>query len=106
MSYTMIIIILVAINGIIIKELGYFIFGSKKPNEILQFLENYMPMLIMVVLVCFLYKELDYKIYPYAIDYTVAGFSALIFYLIFKKSYIAIILSTVVFYTLHEIIFK
>ncbi len=104
MSYTMIILILVAINGIVIKELGYFAFGTKKPNEILQFLENYMPMLIMIVLVCFLYKGLDYNNFPYAMDYIIAGFSALIFYLIFKKSYIAIVLATIVFYILHKVI--
>lgn len=104
MSYTMIILILVAINGIVIKELGYFAFGSKKPGEILQFLEDFMPMLIMVVLVCFLYKDLDYKNPPFAMDYIIAGLSALIFHVIFKKSYVSIILATAIFYILHEVV--
>ncbi|WP_267525156.1 AzlD domain-containing protein [Campylobacter sp. MG1] len=105
MSNTMIVIILVAINGIIIKELGYFLFGTKKPNEILNFLENFMPMLIMIILVCFLYKDLDYKNLPYSMDYIISGFFSLIFYIVFKKTYIAIILATLIFYILHDIIF-
>lgn len=104
MSYTMIALILAGSSAVVLKLLAYFVFGTKKPSELLVYLEKYMPLLIMIILVCFLYKGLDYQKAPYSLDYVFAGFLALITQIIFKKSYISIILATGVFYYLHEVL--
>lgn len=104
MSYTMIALILAGSSAVVLKLLAYFVFGTKKPNEILLYLEKYMPLLIMIILVCFLYKGLDYSKSPYSLEYIFAGFLALVMQMIIKKSYISIIFATGVFYYLHEVL--
>lgn len=106
MSYTMIALLIAGFSAVVLKALAYIFFGTKKPNELLMYLEKHMPLLIMVILVCFLYKGLDYENPPYASDYIIAGLIALITHVIFKKGFISIIAATGVFYILHEIIFK
>lgn len=106
MSYTMIALLIAGFSAVVLKALAYIFFGTKKPNELLMYLEKHMPLLIMVILVCFLYKGLDYENPPYASDYIIAGLVALIAHVIFKKGFISIIAATGVFYILHEIIFK
>ncbi|ULO01752.1 branched-chain amino acid transport protein, AzlD family [Campylobacter sp. RM5004] len=106
MSYTMIALLIAGFSAVVLKALAYMFFGTKKPNELLMYLEKHMPLLIMVILVCFLYKGLDYENPPYASDYIIAGLVALITHIIFKKGFVSIIAATGVFYILHEIIFK
>lgn len=103
MSYTMNILFMAGVSAIVIKLLAYFLFN--KNNENLEFLQKHMPLLIMVVLVFYLYKDLEYAKLS-SLSYVIAGFSALIIQILFKKSYFSIITATIIFYILKEIIFK
>lgn len=99
----MIILFMAGISAVVIKLLAYFLFN--KNNETLQFLQKHMPLLIMIILVFYLYKDLEYTKLS-NLSYIIAGLSALFVQILFKKSYCSIIIATIIFYILKEIIFK
>lgn len=86
------------------RFLPYLLFKKQARNDNLSFIQENMPLIIMVVLVFYCFLSFDFKTFPYAIDMLCACILVLILQLIFKNALISIFVSTLFYMIISRLV--
>lgn len=79
------------------RAIPFLLFSKKRPNATLRYIELYLPIMIMIVLVFYAIKDVSFITYPYGIAEIIGILVATSLHLIFKKALFSIITSTIIY---------
>ena len=98
-------IIVAAIATYLTRILPFLFFTNKKPSKILFHFEQYMPMMIMVILVFYAIKDVSFGEFPYAIPELLGVLVAILIHLKFKNALLSIFSATALYMFLIQKVF-
>lgn len=88
--------ILVAFGATFLTRVIPFVwFSKRKPSPILGYIEISMPVMIMIILVFYAIRDLEFQLYPYGIPELIGIALAAIIHLVFKQALLSIVIATI-----------
>lgn len=103
---SILIIAIVSIVTLLLRLIPFIIFnGKKEVPKIITYLSNVLPFSIMAMLVVYCYKEIYILSTPYGITELFAGVTVVLVHLWKKNTLISIIIGTVFYMILIQLIF-
>lgn len=79
------------------RIIPFVLFAKKEPSPWLKYIEIYLPVMIMIVLVFYALKDVKFLLYPFGMPELIGIFVAIVIHLMFKHALLSIISSTVVY---------
>lgn len=96
-SYLFIGIVVAFLATYTTRIIPFILFAKKEPSKTLRYIEIYLPVMIMIVLVFYAIKDVSFLSYPYGIAEIVGILTAFFIHLVFKHALASIIISTMVY---------
>lgn len=93
-SYVILAIIVAALATFLTRALPFIIFKKKKPSEWVFFVEKNMPLMIMIILIFYSIKDVDFWHFPYGRAEISSLILAAILHLSLKNVLLSIFVST------------
>ena len=87
------------------RKLPFLIFDKKKPSPLIIHIETYMPQMIMVILIFYAIRNVEFGEYPYGISEIVGIIVAGAIHLKFRNSLLSIVIATTLYMFLVQKIF-
>ncbi len=78
----------------------FLFFRKKEPSPIIKYIEWNMPVMIMVILVFYALKDVEWESYPYGIAESVGVLVAAFVHVRFKNALLSIFLATIIYMVL------
>ena len=98
--------IVVAISALIVlffRAFPFLLFSKRKPPAILRFIEQYIPPMIIAILIVYCLKDVDYLHSPFGVPQLIALCSTVLLHLWKKNSMISIFGGTILFMVLDKL---
>jgi branched-subunit amino acid transport protein AzlD len=73
MTYFVLVCLVMGLVTYFTRALPFLFFSARKPPELMDFLQKYLPAVVMAILVFSMYKDIDFSAAPYGIPALVAG---------------------------------
>lgn len=73
MTYFVLVCLVMGLVTYFTRALPFLFFSVRKPPELMDFLQKYLPAVVMAILVFSMYKNIDFSAAPYGIPALVAG---------------------------------
>ncbi|WP_037940709.1 branched-chain amino acid transporter permease [Sulfurospirillum arcachonense] len=93
-SYLIGAISLAAFVTYVTRIIPFLFFRKKEPSAIIKYIEWNMPVMIMVILVFYALKDVQWEVYPYGIAEIVGVLIATFVHVKFKNALLSIFLAT------------
>lgn len=104
--YSLYIILVISLVTIILRVGPALIFPPDKPTPpILVYLGQVMPIAVIAMLIVFCFRNINVMQYPYGLPELIAGAVTAVSYLIKRSTLISILLGTVTYMVLVQLIF-
>ncbi len=96
----MIAIIVIGIITFLTRAFSFIIFNRRKPSEYILFIEEYIPPMVMVILVTYCFVAVDFTSKPFGIPHIVSALFVLIIHILLKNPLISIFGGTIIYMVL------
>lgn len=96
-TYIVFAIALAAILTYITRLLPFVYFDKKEPTKTLKYIEIYMPSMIMIVLVFYALKDVDFYEYPHGVAEVFGIVVTMVVHLVFKQALLSIVTATIAY---------
>ncbi len=73
MTYFVMVCLVMGLVTYFTRALPFLFYSVRKPSKLLDFLQKYLPAVVMAILVFSMYKDIDFRAAPYGIPALVAG---------------------------------
>ncbi|MCR4941450.1 MAG: AzlD domain-containing protein [Campylobacter sp.] len=87
-------VLLSAFATFITRVTPFYIIKSKSESKFANLIEKHMGLMIMVILVCYCFKDINFKAYPYGASEILASMLAILVHIKFKNMLLSILIST------------
>lgn len=104
-SYLVSAIILATLMTYTTRVIPFILFAKKEPSPLIKYIEWNMPVMIMVILVFYALKDVQWALYPYGIAELIGIAITIISYLKYKNALLSIFLATVIYMILIQKVF-
>ncbi len=103
--YVLIGILVTALATFITRAFPFVIFSNKKPNKTLNYIEVYLPVMIMIILVFYALKGVNFFTYPFGIAELIGISIAFFLHVAFRQALLSIIFATLIYMFIMQKIF-
>ena len=103
MSYILLAILVSGIATYLSRSLAYFFFSKRQAFSFLFYLQRFMPLMIMVILVCFIFKGVDFSKY-YGLPELFSIALTIIVEALFKRGFLSIVCGTACYVLIIELL--
>ena len=104
-SYLLGAIFIASIMTYFTSIIPFLFFRNREPSSLIKYIEWNMPVMIMVILVFYALKDVNWESYPYGLAEIIGVFIAAFVYLKFKNALLSIFLATLSYMFLIQNIF-
>ena len=103
-----IILVTIVMTGVTFftRSAPFFLFHGRNVPEIVRFIGNYSPPVLMTLLVIYAMKGISPMTYPYGLPEIIAGSAVVVLHIWRKNSLLSIFGGTILYMLLVQIIFK
>ncbi len=96
-NYLLLAIAVTVVATFATRIMPFLFFNKKNNNKTLKYIEFYLPTMIMIILVFYAIKDVNFFVYPFGIAEIIGVLLALLLHLVFKHSLLSIVVSTIVY---------
>ncbi len=93
-SYLLIGIFIAAFVTFLTRVIPFVLFSNKKPSPLFRLVEVNLPIMIMIVLVFYALKDIDFLVFPYGLPELIGIFVAIFLHVSFNHALLSILGST------------
>jgi branched-subunit amino acid transport protein AzlD len=104
-SYIIAAIVVASLMTYLTRIIPFLFFRKKEPSALVRYIEWNMPVMIMVILVFYALKDVNWVAYPYGIAEIVGVGITIVSYLKYKNALLSIFLATIVYMILVQKVF-
>ncbi|WP_458701290.1 branched-chain amino acid transporter permease [Sulfurospirillum sp. 1307] len=104
-SYLIAGIFIASIMTFLTRLIPFLFFNKKEPSKLIKYIEWNMPVMIMVVLVFYALKDVNWYAYPYGIAEIISVLLTIFLHVKFKNALLSIFVATIVYMLLVQKIF-
>lgn len=104
-SYLVGAIVVASIMTYITRITPFLFFRKKEPSQLVKYIEWNMPVMIMVILVFYALRDVEWEGYPYGLSEIIGVFIAAFVHVKYKNALLSIFLATITYMVLVQIIF-
>jgi branched-subunit amino acid transport protein AzlD len=87
------------------RIIPFLFFRKREPSALVRYIEWNMPVMIMVILVFYALKDVQWAIYPYGLAEIIGIFITIVSYLKYKNALLSIFVATISYMILIQKIF-
>jgi len=99
-SYLIAGIIIAAVMTYMTRVIPFIFFRKKEPSVIIKYIEWNMPVMIMVILIFYALKDVNWEVYPYGVAEMVGIITAGVLHVKYKNALLSIFVATVAYMVL------
>lgn len=103
-TYLIIAIFLATLATFATRAIPFLFYAKKEPGEVIKYIELYMPMMIMVILVFYAVRDVDFIAYPYGAPELAGIFMAGFLHVKLKNALFSIIIATLFYMFLMQVV--
>lgn len=85
------------------RVIPFLFYAKKEPGETIKYIELYMPMMIMVILVFYAVRDVVFIEYPYGLPELIGIVIAGFLHVKFKNALFSVIVSTIIYMALIKV---
>jgi len=104
-SYLIGAIFVASIMTYLTRVTPFLFFRKKEPSQLIKFIEWNMPVMIMVILVFYALRDVQWEVYPYGLSEIIGVFIAATVHVKFKNALLSIFLATLTYMILVQMVF-
>ncbi|MCR5763435.1 MAG: AzlD domain-containing protein [Treponema sp.] len=102
-TYVILCIVIAAVITFLTRAIPFLLFGNRNLPPVISYLGKVLPPAIMVILVCYCLRHIDFFHSPYRLPEFIACAAVCIVHVLRKNMYLSIIAGTIVYMTLIRI---
>lgn len=102
-TYLVIAIFVATLATFATRLIPFLFYAKKEPGETIKYIELYMPMMIMVILVFYAVRNVVFTEYPYGAPELIGIIVAGSLHLKFKNALFSVIVSTIIYMILIQV---
>ncbi len=88
---------LIAIVIFLERLFPFALFSRREPPALIRFIEQYIPSMVIAILIMYCLKDISFSCMPYGLPYFIACASTVLLHLLIKNSMISIFGGTAIF---------
>lgn len=96
-KYLLIGIIIAFLATFLTRIIPFIIFAKRKPGKTLKYIEIYLPVMIMIILVFYALRNVIFSAYPFGLPEIIGVIVAAGIHLMFRQALLSIILATAIY---------
>lgn len=103
-KYLFIGIIVAFLATFLTRVIPFVVFAKRKPGKTLRYIELYLPVMIMIILVFYAIKDVGFSLYPYGVPELVGISIAMVVHLLFRQALLSIVIATAVYMFMVQVV--
>lgn len=103
-KYLIIGIFIATFFTLITRIIPFLFYAKRKPGEMIRHIELFMPTMIMVILVFYAIKDVNFTQEPYGLPEIVSIFIAGILHVMFRQALLSVVIATVSYMYINQIL--
>lgn len=103
-SYLILGIICASVFTLLTRVIPFVFFENKKPTRTFKYIEMYMPSMIMVILIFYSLRNVDFMLYSYGLPEIVGILIAACVHIVFKQALLSIVIATIAYMYMVQVI--
>lgn len=93
-KYLLIGIIVAFAATFLTRVIPFVLFANKKPGKTLRYIEIYLPVMIMIILVFYALRDVKFSIYPFGLPEIIGIILAVCVHLVARQALLSIVIAT------------
>lgn len=96
-KYLFIGIIVAFLATFLTRVTPFVVFAKRKPGKTLRYIEIYLPVMIMIILVFYALRDVKFSIYPFGLPEIIGIVVAMSVHILTKQALLSIVIATTIY---------